>query len=1254
MADVIVEIFGEKDPFGSARKSANDFLLVIDDLIGKSQLLGSTFRKELQNIEFKGLEDVAKFNKQLDGLNATLQSTNKLRDASADINKKLRDSQKAVTEEAKKGIKVDKEALKVSKDTNDAIELEIGLLDKLQKEQKDQLKAIEAIKEENKDLAKQKRELTKALDQESEEYEEQLKKIDQLTEAIIDNREEIKKQNKQARDQAKLIDSINLLRDKEIKSIEDLRKQNAALRTVRNQLDLSVEQNIELLDTFNDKINENTELLKENGDANEQSKINVGNYTNSILDALDQTGLFGEAVGALRSAQDAFIKTQEASTVATNKETAAKKANVKATTRLGKATQLFNKIAKASGILLIVTAVTALVGVLTQGRAGTIRLQQALQSLATIAKGVLEVFANVGIVVFNSFKVAFKAVQIFFQNFERRILVAKKGIAELKVEISQFTGGRLFANAVNDVAQYNREIATLDQNVAKLTDDQAELTEELSKSADAVVEGVKNFGRLGDTLETVNENIVKGFEIGDQINFLKNQVAELSKGLATLEQISEDSTISLSAQANAIEEVLIQTEKLNSANEEIARLELDRANRAVLADLELRRDSLRLSSEQIARFKNQAENDVVAFAKSIEKLRRDIDPTEFTLGDEDIDAQQEALRAFIEAETVSNEGILRARTVRRQILQDQVEQELDFLFDAFDRRKGLIEQEIGDERVAVEARLALRDMLVKDFKKNLGQQLELFEQLRSARRAEVQQILKDPNVIGTERELLQKELKTLENELDFDRLKNITDFKELNKELKQLGLSEIGINRFKELIVETDAFNKDLIDTNKELEEVQRNFQELSSLLTFDQADVAIFQRFNEEISDLFKDVDLLALSEEEFKKITDAFNGAEEERKVLEKQFALDRANEEKRQIEERLSNATEGSEEFLKLQSDLAKKELDIEKLKQEKLLATYEDAEEKRKKIDEKAKNDRLERIKQFDQTSQQLLDAIENGFTERVERQLNTINTLLDENRDIQNDLREDARNGLTEAQESLTLQKKQEAELEQERTRIQKQQRNRELALSFIKIFNARMAKYQAEVENNPTNPPANTVLLDSVAEFGLTSGISTAIAGRFIEGTEDIGKALGTAPLGNVVDNYLGHTGGKIFRFDGREAILSPEQNKMRGSLSNDETVKIANQYLKGDLVEKSKVFDTAIAMTNALMALNSAKQGDYSGAVLSSLRGDIKTLTKEIKKLPDAMPVSHSGFNNKTGMVEEIVKRQGRVNTVLERLNRA
>ena len=113
-------------------------------------------------------------------------------------------------------------------------------------------------------------------------------------------------------------------------------------------------------------------------------------------------------------------------------------------------------------------------------------------------------------------------------------------------------------------------------------------------------------------------------------------------------------------------------------------------------------------------------------------------------------------------------------------------------------------------------------------------------------------------------------------------------------------------------------------------------------------------------------------------------------------------------------------------------------------------------------------------------------------------------------------------------------------------------------------------------------------------------------------------------------------------------------QNKMRGNLSNDETVGIAQQYLKGDLIEKSKVFDTAIAMTNALSSLRMTKESSNLDLMIKSLTGEMKGLRGDLRGLPSKMPTSHSGFNNKTGMVEHISKKLGREQKVLERLNRS
>src|SRR5690606_11046075 len=74
-------------------------------------------------------------------------------------------------------------------------------------------------------------------------------------------------------------------------SIEALRLQNAELNKIRNTLDINTQA--DLIQQLNEKIESNTAIIKENADAVTQQKMNIGNYSDSIRQALSGLEAFG-------------------------------------------------------------------------------------------------------------------------------------------------------------------------------------------------------------------------------------------------------------------------------------------------------------------------------------------------------------------------------------------------------------------------------------------------------------------------------------------------------------------------------------------------------------------------------------------------------------------------------------------------------------------------------------------------------------------------------------------------------------------------------------------------------------------------------------------------------------------------------------------------------------------------------------------------------------------------------------------------
>lgn len=95
-------------------------------------------------------------------------------------------------------------------------------------------------------------------------------------------------------------DKISLAVDKEVTSIGAARTSNSELLKIRNELNLKTEDGAKAADLINKKLDENNSFIKENVSSLEKQKINVGNYKESITDALNETGFFSGALGDLR------------------------------------------------------------------------------------------------------------------------------------------------------------------------------------------------------------------------------------------------------------------------------------------------------------------------------------------------------------------------------------------------------------------------------------------------------------------------------------------------------------------------------------------------------------------------------------------------------------------------------------------------------------------------------------------------------------------------------------------------------------------------------------------------------------------------------------------------------------------------------------------------------------------------------------------------------------------------------------------
>jgi len=74
-------------------------------------------------------------------------------------------------------------------------------------------------------------------------------------------------------------------------TIQDAVDNNKELRQIRNKLDVTTEEGAATLADLNEKINENTRFIKQNGDANEERIAGIGQYKDAISEAFGEINL---------------------------------------------------------------------------------------------------------------------------------------------------------------------------------------------------------------------------------------------------------------------------------------------------------------------------------------------------------------------------------------------------------------------------------------------------------------------------------------------------------------------------------------------------------------------------------------------------------------------------------------------------------------------------------------------------------------------------------------------------------------------------------------------------------------------------------------------------------------------------------------------------------------------------------------------------------------------------------------------------
>lgn len=414
---------------------------------------------------------------------------------------------KAVGEAAKKAIKeIDFKKAEGAKELTDQIKKLEEQTESLQKVTK---KGIEV----EKDLEKIRKEETKVK-----------KQLAGLTDEAVKGKIKFNAANKAQRDELK---ALIVIEDKQAGTLAKLKAANAILRLEREKLNADLPEQAQRLKEINEEIDKNNERNDELSDKQKKARQNVGNYTESINEALASSEAFTSATSDLAGIQGVLAGVMKVVTAALRKNEDQTKDNERATGKMGRTSQRVGRVLKTALVGALVAAGAAVGAFVTKTQEGQIALEtltkQALGTSNVVLGRLIEL--GKGLVAFGG--LGFSGVALAFKEAFRPGLA--DDIRNVNTAVSELVKTQFqAANAARAVSSEIERRLKLEEELREVADDDtigfrerqkaaAELTR-IFLTGNSALSQQSNL--LRDQLEIVRERVLIAVQerVGDKID----------------------------------------------------------------------------------------------------------------------------------------------------------------------------------------------------------------------------------------------------------------------------------------------------------------------------------------------------------------------------------------------------------------------------------------------------------------------------------------------------------------------------------------------------------------------------------------------------------------------------------------------------------------------------------------------------------------------------------------------------------------
>jgi hypothetical protein len=436
---------------------------------------------------------------------------------------------------------------------------------------------VKAVIDQLKEAQKQ---LTKEGDTASDQFIQNSADLKVLNSAYNSNLKAIADSTNAKAEETNRTDLLNIAIQAEATSIKEAREQNSLLNKLRNETNVTTAEGKAELDALNKKLDENNDFIKENADQYLKQKINIGNYSDSIKEALND-------LNPLNGGLTGFIaRSKEAGGVLPLVTNGLKAVTVGIGGMIrASLTFLATPIGAVIGAIGLVLGL--LVNYLKSTQAGIDAVTAVTRPLQAIFQSLIGVLQNVGKFLFDAFndpkKTLIELADFVKQNLINRFTAFAEileGIIEL--DFKKVTNGVLQAGT--GVENLTGKIQDGAKQTAKFLEDAAKKGAEIDSLTKQIEKSEINLNKereIGNTRIKELEKITKdtSANIADRLKANKEQ-----NEIAKETEAGEQRIINLKIQRLKIEQSLNDTSR--EGNKELADLEseLEKSKQRVLEE----------------------------------------------------------------------------------------------------------------------------------------------------------------------------------------------------------------------------------------------------------------------------------------------------------------------------------------------------------------------------------------------------------------------------------------------------------------------------------------------------------------------------------------------------------------------------------------------------------------------------------------------------------------------------------------------